>query len=387
VSALALGTLTFGNETDQATSFSQLDRFTEAGGTLVDSADVYADGRSEEIIGRWLAARPGSRELVVLATKGRFPTDESPNGHGLSRRHLSLALEASLRRLNVQTIDLYQVHGWDPLTRLEETLRFLDDAVRAGKINYVGLSNFTGWQLQKAVDIAQFRGLSTPVSMQPQYNLLARAVEWEIVPACQAAGLGMLAWSPLASGWLTGKYWRGERFLISAQLGRRLPALGATPRLDNLHRTSRYRRRCALPNGIGSVTLCADWASELVEQKVAAASARRCGCCCLTATREHGRCRECADGLRGGAQPRPSPAGPLRDRRWRNPTRVRRRLDQHTTGGRMIPCPVSSSPALLTGSAAPPPGSSWVKAMTWSCTPAPSSGRRRLATSPRTPRV
>jgi aryl-alcohol dehydrogenase-like predicted oxidoreductase len=146
----------------------------------------------------------------VLATKGRFPTDESPNGHGLSRRHLSLALDASLRRLNVETIDLYQVHAWDPLTRLEETLRFLDDAVRAGKISYVGLSNFTGWQLQKAVDIAEFRGLSVPVSMQPQYNLLARAVEWEIAPACEAAGLGMLAWSPLASGWLTGKYRRGE---------------------------------------------------------------------------------------------------------------------------------------------------------------------------------
>jgi aryl-alcohol dehydrogenase-like predicted oxidoreductase len=210
VSALALGTLTFGNETDQATSFSQLDRFTEAGGTLVDSADVYADGRAEEIIGRWLAARPGRRELVVLATKGRFPTDESPNGHGLSRRHLSLALEASLRRLTVAAIDLYQVHAWDPLTPLEETLRFLDDAVRAGKINYVGLSNFTGWQLQKAVDIGEFRGLSAPVSVQAQYNLLARAAEWEIVPACQAAGLGMLAWSPLASGWLTGKYQRGE---------------------------------------------------------------------------------------------------------------------------------------------------------------------------------
>jgi aryl-alcohol dehydrogenase-like predicted oxidoreductase len=210
VSALALGTLTFGNETDQATSFSQLDRFTEAGGNLVDSADVYAEGRAEEIIGRWLAARPGRRELVVLATKGRFPTDESPNGHGLSRRHLSLALDASLRRLNVETIDLYQVHAWDPLTRLEETLRFLDDAVRAGKINYVGMSNFTGWQLQKAVDMADFRGLSVPVSMQPQYNLLARAVEWEIAPACEAAGLGMLAWSPLASGWLTGKYRRGE---------------------------------------------------------------------------------------------------------------------------------------------------------------------------------
>jgi aryl-alcohol dehydrogenase-like predicted oxidoreductase len=228
VSTLALGTLTFGNETDQSTSFSQLDRFTEAGGNLVDSADVYADGRAEEIIGRWLAARPGRREVVVLATKGRFPTDENPNGHGLSRRHLSLALDASLRRLNVETIDLYQVHAWDPLTPLEETLRFLDDAVRAGKINYVGLSNFTGWQLQKAVDIAEFRGLSVPVSMQPQYNLLARAVEWEIAPACEATGLGMLAWSPLASGWLTGKYQRdqpspaGTRVVENADEGMRI---------------------------------------------------------------------------------------------------------------------------------------------------------------------
>jgi aryl-alcohol dehydrogenase-like predicted oxidoreductase len=228
VSALALGTLTFGNETDEAGAFSQLDAFVAAGGTLMDSADVYADGRSEEIIGRWLAARPGMRDAVVLATKGRFPTDDTPNGHGLSRQHLARALDASLRRLNLDRVDLYQVHAWDPLTPIEETLRFLDDAVRAGKINYVGLSNFTGWQLTKAVDLAEFRGLSAPVSVQPQYNLLARAVEWEIVPACQAAGLGMLAWSPLASGWLTGKYRRGEppaagtRVLENADEGMRI---------------------------------------------------------------------------------------------------------------------------------------------------------------------
>lgn len=228
VSALALGTLTFGNETDEAAAFSQLDSFVAAGGTLLDSADVYADGRSEEIIGRWLAARPGMREVVVLATKGRFPTDDSPNGHGLSRQHLARALDASLRRLNLDRVDLYQVHAWDPLTPVEETLRFLDDSVRAGKINYVGLSNFTGWQLQKAVDVAEFRGLSAPVCVQPQYSLLARAVEWEIVPACQAAGLGLLAWSPLASGWLTGKYRRGEppaagtRVLENADEGMRI---------------------------------------------------------------------------------------------------------------------------------------------------------------------
>ncbi len=201
VSALALGALTFGNETDEAGSFAQLDRFAEVGGTLIDTADVYADHHSEEIIGRWLGQRPAARETVVLATKGRFPTDESPNGHGSSRRHLASALDASLRRLGVATIDLYQVHAWDPLTPLEETLRFLDDATRAGKIHYIGLSNFTGWQLQKAVDLADARGLARPVTLQPQYNLLARAVEWEIIPACQAEGLGLLPWSPLASGW------------------------------------------------------------------------------------------------------------------------------------------------------------------------------------------
>jgi aryl-alcohol dehydrogenase-like predicted oxidoreductase len=210
VSAIALGTLTFGNETDEDGSFAQLDRFAELGGTLVDTADVYADGRSEEIVGRWLARRPGARDRMVIATKGRFPTDDSPNGHGLSRRHLAAALEASLRRLAVDTIDLYQLHAWDPLTPVEETLRFTDDAVRAGKIHYVGLSNVTGWQLQKTVDTAGALGLAVPVSVQPQYNLLARAIEWEVIPACRSEGLALLPWSPLASGWLTGKYQPGQ---------------------------------------------------------------------------------------------------------------------------------------------------------------------------------
>ena len=210
VSALALGTLTFGNETDEAGSAAQLDRFTEVGGSLIDTADVYADGRSEEIIGRWLAARPASRDEIVLATKARFPTSESPNGHGLSRQHLASALHASLRRLQVDTIDLYQLHGWDPLTPVEETLRFLDDAAQAGKIGYFGLSNFLGYQIQKYVDLADAHRLVRPVTVQPQYNLLTRAIEWEVVPACQAEGLGLLPWSPLASGWLTGKYRLGE---------------------------------------------------------------------------------------------------------------------------------------------------------------------------------
>ena len=212
VSLLALGTMTFGRETDEADSFGQLDQFVEAGGTLVDTADIYAGSRSESIVGRWLAHRPADvRDRVVVATKGRFRTGGGPNDLGLSRRHLSRALDASLRRLQVDAIDLYQVHSFDPLTPLEETVRFFDDAVRAGKIHYFGLSNYTAWQVQKAVDIAEFRGLTRPVALQPQYNLLAREIEWEIVPACLSEGLGLLPWSPLGGGWLTGKYRRDER--------------------------------------------------------------------------------------------------------------------------------------------------------------------------------
>ncbi len=220
VSSLCLGTMTFGGEADEATSVAMLDAFIEAGGTFIDTADVYTGTESEAIIGRWLAtAPPDVREQVVLASKGRFPTGDGPNDLGLSRRHLSVALEGSLRRLQVDTIDLYQVHAWDPLTPLEETLRFLDDAVSAGKIRYVGLSNFTGWQLQRAVDLAEFHGWSVPVTLQPHYNLLGRELEWEIVPACAANGLGILPWSPLAGGWLTGKYRPDERPTGASRLG------------------------------------------------------------------------------------------------------------------------------------------------------------------------
>jgi aryl-alcohol dehydrogenase-like predicted oxidoreductase len=220
VSALTLGTMTFGDETDEEGAHAQLDRFVDVGGTLVDTADVYSRGVSEEIVGRWLGKQPAEvRDQVVLATKGRFPMGSGPNDVGLSRRHLARALEASLRRLGVDRVDLYQVHAYDPVTPLEETLAFLDDAVRAGKVDYVGLSNFTGWQLQRAVDLAAFRGLARPVTLQPQYNLLVREIEWEIVPACRANGLGLLPWSPLGGGWLTGKYRRDERPTGNTRLG------------------------------------------------------------------------------------------------------------------------------------------------------------------------
>lgn len=220
VSTYALGTMTFGAESAEEVAFAQLDAFVEAGGTLVDVADVYAGGVSEEIVGRWLADRPQDvTGQVVLATKGRFPMGPGPNDLGLSRRHLSAALEASLHRLGTDHVDLYQVHAWDPYTPLEETLRFLDDAVSAGKIHYVGLSNYTGWQLTKAVDLADHRGWARPVTLQPQYNLLVREIEWEIVPACEAHGLGLLPWSPLGGGWLTGKYTRDTPPTGATRLG------------------------------------------------------------------------------------------------------------------------------------------------------------------------
>jgi aryl-alcohol dehydrogenase-like predicted oxidoreductase len=212
--------MTFGREAEEKESHAQIERFLDAGGNLIDTADVYADGASEEIIGRWLTSKqPRDRERVVLATKGRFPMGDGPNDAGLSRRHLTAALDASLRRLNAERVDLYQVHAYDPWTPLDETLRFLDDAVHAGKVHYVGLSNFTGWQLQRAVDLAEFRGLAAPATLQPQYNLLAREIEWEVVPAAHANGLGLLPWSPLGGGWLTGKYRREEAPTGATRLG------------------------------------------------------------------------------------------------------------------------------------------------------------------------
>lgn len=220
VSRLALGTMTFGAESSEQIAHSQLDTFVAAGGTLIDTADVYSAGISEEIVGKWLARTEAAvTDRVVLATKGRFPMGDGPNDLGLSRRHLQRALEDSLRRLGVDCVDLYQVHSWDPLTPIAETLRTLDGFVKAGKIRYVGLSNFTGWQVQKAVATAAALGLEPPVTLQPQYSLLVRELEWEVVPSCEDAGLGLLPWSPLGGGWLTGKYRRDTRPTGATRLG------------------------------------------------------------------------------------------------------------------------------------------------------------------------
>jgi aryl-alcohol dehydrogenase-like predicted oxidoreductase len=218
VSTYAIGTMTFGSETSEPEAARQLAEYTALGGNLVETADVYSGGESERIVGRWLETLDEqARSNIFLATKGRFPVGVEPRDSGNSRRHLSRALDASLTRLGVEHVDLYQLHSWDPLTPLDESLGFLEDAVRAGKISYAGLSNFTGWQIAKATTLAA--GRVPLVSMQPQYNLLVREVEWEVVPAAIDGGLGILPWSPLGGGWLTGKYSQGEAPTGATRLG------------------------------------------------------------------------------------------------------------------------------------------------------------------------
>ena len=207
VSELCLGAMTFGRETSEDISYQMLDRFEEVGGNFIDSADVYGQGISEEIVGRWLASKP--RDDFVIASKVRFPMGDGPNDLGLSRKHILAGIEASLRRLKTDYIDLYQVHGWDGQTPLEETLSTLNSLVQHGKVRYLGASNFSGWQLQKAIDLSRCRGWEAFVCLQPLYNLLDRDLELELLPVCQNEGVGIIPWSPLRGGWLSGKFRRG----------------------------------------------------------------------------------------------------------------------------------------------------------------------------------
>lgn len=207
VSELCLGTMTFGRETTAEDSYRILDRFVEAGGNFIDTADVYTGGVSEEILGRWLKGK--RRDDFVIATKVRFRTGPGPNDIGLSRKHILSGVEASLRRLGTDYIDLYQIHKWDAATPLEETLGALDGLVRAGKVRYLGASNVAGYQLQRAIDLSRANGWEPFTCLQPLYNLLDRAIEWEVLPVCRDEGVGVIPWSPLRGGWLSGKYRRG----------------------------------------------------------------------------------------------------------------------------------------------------------------------------------
>jgi aryl-alcohol dehydrogenase-like predicted oxidoreductase len=207
VSELCLGAMTFGREADDKASQAMLDRFLDAGGNFIDTADVYSQGLSEEITGRSLGAR---RHGVVLATKVRFPMGDAVNDVGASRRHIRDGIEASLRRLGTDWVDLYQIHCWDPRTPLEETLSTLDDIVREGKVRYIGASNYTGWQLAKALGLSALHEWEAFASLQPEYSLICRDIERELLPLCGVEGLAVLPWSPLAGGLLTGKYQEGQ---------------------------------------------------------------------------------------------------------------------------------------------------------------------------------
>lgn len=222
VSNICLGTMTFGRvdnspvavfdcptQVDEEKSHAMLDRYVQLGGNFLDTANVYCFGQSEQIIGSWLKKQ--QRDNIVVATKVRFNMGREPNSVGLSRRHIIKSCEDSLERLQTDYIDLLQTHLWDDATPIEETLRTLDDLVRCGKVRYTGACNLVGWQMQKVVDLTKYMGFNPMISLQQQYNLLTRHPELEEFQVCKNDGLGVLPWSPLKGGVLTGKYKRGEK--------------------------------------------------------------------------------------------------------------------------------------------------------------------------------
>ncbi|HEX4811448.1 MAG TPA: aldo/keto reductase [Nonomuraea sp.] len=224
VSPACLGTMNFGTtggvgSCGEPEARRIVDAFLDLGHNFVDTADAYTGGQSEQILGRAIS---GKRASVVLATKAFLPTGREPNDRGLSRAHLTRALEASLRRLGTDYIDLYQCHQWDPHTPIEETLTTLDGFVRAGKVRYIGCSNFTASQIVESRWAAERLGLTPFVSLQPQYSLVARSIEAEILPACERHGLGTMVWSPLAGGVLAGRYANQAVPAADSRMGRLL---------------------------------------------------------------------------------------------------------------------------------------------------------------------
>jgi len=207
VSAIGLGTNQFGGKVNQPTVNDILAAALDAGIHFIDTADVYQSGRSEETIGQ--AIKP-QRGAYLIATKFQGRMGDGPNERGTSRYHIIEAIHASLRRLDTDYIDLYQVHNWDAETPLEETMRALDDLIRAGKVRYIGASNFAAWQLTRANALAEMRGWTQFISIQPHYHLFERAIEKELIPASQYLNVGILPYFPLGGGFLTGKYRRGE---------------------------------------------------------------------------------------------------------------------------------------------------------------------------------
>ena len=234
VSEICLGTMQFGWTSDEGQSRQVMDAFREAGGTFIDTADIYTNwagdasysGKTEEIIGRWLGDK-GVRHGLVLATKVRGRMWEGPNGEGLSRSHIIRACEESLRRLQTDYIDLYQCHWADLNTPIEETLSALDDLVRAGKVRYIGASNYPAWRLMEALAASEKHGLARFDCYQPEYSLMERQLfEYEALPFCKHHGLGVIPYSPLAGGFLTGKYRKDSPRPDSVRAGGNLDKYG-----------------------------------------------------------------------------------------------------------------------------------------------------------------
>ncbi|WP_433946579.1 aldo/keto reductase [Paenibacillus sp. SN-8-1] len=208
VSSLCLGTMTFGGTTDEKDSKEMIHRFLDQGGNFIDTADVYTGGRSEEIVGKSIRGR---RSEVILASKVRMSTADHVNGQGSSRKHIMDGIEASLRRLGTDYIDLYQIHVWDQATPVEETLRALDDLVTSGKVRYIGCSNYLSWQLMKSLAVSEARGLVRYVSLQQQYSLLNREADREMMSLCFEENVGIIPWAPLGGGFLTNRYKEGPK--------------------------------------------------------------------------------------------------------------------------------------------------------------------------------
>jgi aryl-alcohol dehydrogenase-like predicted oxidoreductase len=219
VSQLAMGTQTWGWVADEKTAHELADCYVEAGGNFFDTANIYNDGVSEAMLGSWLKNR-GQRDRLFIASKVFFPVGEGPNQSGLSRTHILRSVEESLRRLNTDYIDLYQAHCFDYTTPIEETLRVFNELVAGGKIRFFGLSNWLPSQLMKAIQICRCNRWAPIATLQAEYSLVVREAEWELLPLCQEERIGFLAWSPLAGGWLTGKYRKDQKPPENSRVGR-----------------------------------------------------------------------------------------------------------------------------------------------------------------------
>ena len=219
VSELCMGTQNFGWVTDETTAHVICDRFVNVGGNFFDTSNTYNQGKAELILGNWLK-KQSNRSKMIIATKVFFPVGDDPNESGLSRKHIFDQIDASLRRLQTDYVDLYQMHCWDASTPLEETLQALNDLVHTGKVRYLGASNYTASQLDRAIMLSYMHGLARFECLQPEYSLLIRSTEWELLPLCISEGIGVICWSPLAGGWLSGKYKRNQSPPLGSRVAR-----------------------------------------------------------------------------------------------------------------------------------------------------------------------